>query len=376
MLDAVGIVSAAIWAYLLLGRGGFWRMERSRGQAEVPTPQSVVAVVPARNEATVVGDAIRSLVGQKYAGEFRIVLVDDDSADGTAAVARKAAAGGELTIIPAAPLPTGWTGKLWAVAEGVRCAETWQPDYYLLTDADIVHPRDDLASLVARAEADGYDLVSYMATLECRSPAEHALIPAFVFFFFMLYPPAWVRNLQRSTAGAAGGCILIRRTMLEELGGIAAIAGNLIDDCALARAVKQRGGRVWLGLNPATRSIRGYSSFAEIGRMISRTAFTQLHYSFVQLVGTVVGLVITYLAPPLLAIGGSGLAAGLGAAAWITMSIMYLPILSYYGMPLFWMFSLPLVATFYLGATIHSAVSHWRGRGGLWKGRVGPSVAR
>jgi hopene-associated glycosyltransferase HpnB len=377
LLGLAALAPIAIWLYLLFARGGFWRMHHAPPEGELPArAPRVVAVIPARNEAAVVGDAIRSLGGQEYRAWFHIVLVDDDSSDGTAAAARLAAPARLLTVVRAAPLPPGWSGKLWAVSEGIRHAQPLAPDYFLLTDADIVHPPESLASLVVRAEWAGYDLVSYMATLECRTLAERALIPAFVFFFFLLYPPAWIPSPGHATAGAAGGCILIRRAALESIGGIPAIAGNLIDDCALARAVKDRGGRVWLGLSPRTRSIRKYATFGEIGSMISRSAFTQLRHSVPLLMGTVFGLAITYLAPPLLTIGAlgyvPGYAGGLGAAAWLLMSIAYLPILRYYGRSPLWAPLLPLAATFYLGATVHSAVSHWRGRGGVWKGRVGP----
>jgi hopene-associated glycosyltransferase HpnB len=375
LLALVAFAPIAIWLYLLLARGGFWRMPHSPPAGKLPAhAPRIVAIVPARNEAAVVGRAIRSLATEEYPGEFRIVLVDDDSSDGTAAAARLAAPAGLLTIVRAAPLPPGWSGKLWAVAEGIRHAEALAPDYFLLTDADILHPPDNLATLVIRAENERYDLVSYMAMLQCSTLAERAIVPAFVFFFFLLYPPAWIRSARHATAGAAGGCILIRRAALESIGGIASIADNLIDDCALAGAVKKGGGRVWLGLSPQTRSIREYATFGEIGSMISRTAFTQLQHSVLLLIGTVLGLAITYLAPPLLAIGtavyGQGYAAGLGASAWLLMSIAYSPILRYYRVSPLWAPLLPLVATFYLAATVDSAISHWRGRGGLWKGRV------
>jgi hopene-associated glycosyltransferase HpnB len=295
-----------------------------------------------------------------------MILVDDASQDGTARLAREAAP--QFPVIAARPLPPGWTGKMWAVAEGVRAATS---DYLLLTDADIVHPPEHLAGLVARAEQGGYDIVSYMVRLHCTSLAEQALIPAFVFFFFLLYPPAWIRDPRRRTAGAAGGCILIRRTALERIGGIERIRGELIDDCALARAVKHSGGRVWLGLSDTAASIRPYRTFGEIGRMISRTAFTQLNHSFLLLAGTVAGLILTYLAPPLLTLAASsGAANGMGAMAWLLMTAAYLPAVRYTNRHWFWAPLLPAIALFYLAATLHSAIAHTQGRGGLWKGRT------
>ena len=365
------IAAAAIWIYLLAGRGGFWRMRDApaEGGLREPAPR-IVAVIPARNEAAVVGRAIASLARQRYPGEFHIVLVDDDSTDGTGAAARAAAPPGLLTVIRAGALPDGWTGKLWAVSEGVRHAARFDPEYLLLTDADIVHPAENLAGLTARATDGGYDLVSYMATLRSRTLAERALVPAFVFFFFLLYPPAWIRSARHSTAGAAGGCMLIRRAALERIGGIRSIAGELIDDCALARAVKRQGGRVWLGLSAATLSIRDYATFGEIGGMISRTAFTQLRHSVWLLLGTVAGLAITYLAPPLMALAGRGWAQAIGMGAWAMMSAAYFPVLRYYRRSPLWAPLLPAIAAFYLGATVHSAAMYWRGAGGMWKGRV------
>jgi hopene-associated glycosyltransferase HpnB len=366
-LTLLGIVVCAVWIFLLVRGAGAISSAKSRAAPPVrgrpPGRPSVSAIIPARNEADVVAQSIHSLANQAYAGEFRIVLVDDDSADGTADIARRADPSGRLTVLRAAPLPAGWTGKLWAVSQGVEQAGA--PDYLLLTDADIVHPPDNLSGLVSRAES-GYDLVSYMAKLKCESPAERALIPAFVFFFFQLYPPAWIRDPRRKTAGAAGGCILIRREMLERIGGIEAIRGELIDDCALARAVKRAGGRVWLGLSEGTRSIRDYATFGEIGRMISRTAFTQLRYSALLLVGTVLGLAFVYLLPVAMTIAGQPL----GAVAWLLMSICYRPALRFYGRSPLWAPLLPPIAAFYMACTVHSAVQYWFGAGGLWKGRV------
>ena len=363
--ETLGAASAAIWLYLLVGRGGFWRFRDAAGVGALPTPPpSVVAVVPARNEAETVGRAIGSLAAQRYPGAFHIVLVDDASSDGTAEAARAAAPTELLTVIRSAPLPPGWTGKLWAVEQGVREAARLRPDYLFLTDADIAHAPGNAASLAARAESGGYALVSYMATLECRTFAERAVVPAFVFFFFMLYPPAWTADPRRATAGAAGGCMLVRREALERMGGIESIRGELIDDCALARAIKRGGGRVWLGLSAATRSIRSYQTFGELFRTISRTAFTQLRHSYAILAGTVAGLALTYLVPPCSALRP------FGALAWLMMSVCYYPALRFYRRSAWWAPCLPLVAAFYMAATVYSAIAYRRGAGGMWKGRA------
>lgn len=371
-LPLFAAATLAIWVYLLFFRGGFWREFARRRQPLPPSTGSprIVAIVPARNEAAVVARSVASLRAQRAPGYFHIVLVDDHSTDDTASVAAAAAPPDLLTVVPATPLPAGWKGKLWAVAEGVRHAARLRPDYLLLTDADIVHAPDTAAQLTARAGAERCDLVSYMATLACHTPAERALVPAFVFFFFLLYPPAWIRDPRRSSAGAAGGCMLIRPEMLERIGGIAAIRGALIDDCALALAVKRAGGRVWLALDENTRSIRRYGTFGEIGSMISRSAFTQLHHSAGLLMATLAGLFLTYLAPPWLTVCAPQPAAGMAALAWLLMSVCYLPALRYYRVSWFAAPLLPLVALFYAGATLHSAISYWRGTGGQWKGRA------
>jgi hopene-associated glycosyltransferase HpnB len=373
ILVLLGASTLAVWIYLLVFRGGFWRMESAQPMdAPAPPLPTVVAVIPARNEAEVVGEAIRSLAGQNYKGEFHIVLVDDSSSDGTAGTARAAAGPELLTVVRGAPLPDEWAGKLWAVSQGVAEAERRAPEFLLLTDADITHPPSNLSDLVARAERDAYDVVSYMARLSCRTTAERALMPAFVFFFFLLYPPAWIRNPRRAVAGAAGGCMLVRREALARVGGIGAIRGAWIDDCALARAIKKRGGKVWLGISEQTRSIRGYANFGEAGRMISRSAFTQLHHSAWLLVAAVAGLLLTYAAPPALALAATGSARWLGTAAWLIMAFCYWPALRFFGRPAYEAAVLPLVALFYLAATMHSAWQWWRGGGGRWKGRSQP----
>jgi hopene-associated glycosyltransferase HpnB len=360
---AIGIFSVAVWVYLLLARGGFWRIPKPSRvrEAAVPAHANVVIVIPARDEAASIGQALDSLVDQAS-----IIVVDDHSSDATADVASRHGA----TVLSSRPLPPGWTGKMWAAAQGVDAALATRPDYVLLTDADIVHAPGNVAGLVARAEAHGFDLVSLMVRLRTESFAERALIPAFVFFFLKLYPPAWIASPRHRTAGAAGGCMLIRRETIERIGGIERIRGELIDDCALARAVKRTGGKVWLGLTRESRSIRAYGGFGEIWRMISRTAFTQLNYSPLLLCGTLAGLALTYLAPPVLALTFSRVAAPLGAAAWLMMSISYAPMLRIYGRSILWAPALPLVALFYAGATIDSAVRYWTGRGGAWKGRT------
>jgi hopene-associated glycosyltransferase HpnB len=325
--------------------------------------------MPARNEAEFIAASVLSLLNQ---GVY-VFLVDDHSTDSTAAIARSAAAAAgksdSLTVLAAEPLPPGWSGKLWAVKQGVDHALEISPDFLLLTDADIVHEPHTVATLTALA-GTGCDLVSFMVKLHCRSFPEKLLIPAFVFFFFLLYPPSWIRDSRRGSAGAAGGCVLIRPQALARAGGLEAIRGEIIDDCALARAVKRNGGRVSLWLTTTSASVRPYESFAAIGGMISRTAFNQLHHSTCLLFATVLGLVITYLSPPLLLFSGSASPAVLGVLAWGLMAIAYFPIVRFYGLHPGWALSLPLSAAFYAGATIHSAIRYWSGRGGEWKGRV------
>jgi hopene-associated glycosyltransferase HpnB len=368
-------VSSAVWLYLLLGRGFFWLMR----VAPLPAPParwpSVVAIVPARNEAALVGTAVDSLLRQQYAGRFSIVLVDDHSEDGTAEIAHEAAArldrNDRLRVASAAPLPRGWTGKLWALAEGVRLVSEGgdPPDLFLFTDADIAHHATNLAELVARLDGERRDLVSLMVRLRCESWAERFLIPAFVFFFAMLYPFTWSNDPRRRTAAAAGGCVLLRRSAYERIGGFAAIHDALIDDCALARAVKRSGGAIWLGLTRGTRSLRPYPHIADVWRMVARTAYDQLHHSPALLVGTVVGLALTYLAPPILVVFG-GAVGWLGAVAWAAMTLAYGPMVRFYGLSPLWAPLLPAIALVYLAATVDSARRYWLGRGGEWKGRM------
>lgn len=365
----LGLLALAIWLYLLAARGGFW-LARDRDDIAPPAEParwpSVVAVVPARNEADVIARSIGSLLAQDYPGTFRVVLVDDGSSDGTAAAARALAGEDRLAILTGAPLPAGWTGKLWAQAQGAKAAGT--PDYLLLTDADIGHAPDNLRALVARAEAGGHTLVSLMAQLSCGSWAERFLIPAFVFFFQMLYPFAWVSRPDRREAAAAGGCMLVRRSALEQAGGIAAIRAEIIDDCALGRRLKQVG-PIRLSLTRRATSLRPYGGVADIGGMVSRSAYAQLHYSPRLLVGTVLGMVLTYLAAPALALFSGGWAQLAGAAAWLLMALSFQPMLRFYRVSPLWGLALPLIGATYTLFTVQSALQVWRGKGGMWKGR-------
>jgi hopene-associated glycosyltransferase HpnB len=370
----IGAATVAIWVYLLFFRGDFWWLPyRPAPIAASVGGRSVVAVIPARDEAAVVGRAIASLLAQDYDGNFRIVVVDDQSSDGTAEAARTAAvaagAPDRLTIRRGTPLPPGWAGKLWAMSQGIEAARSMSPEYLLLTDADIVHGSGNLRELVSRCEREGYDLVSLMVRLHCRSLWERLLIPAFVFFFFKLYPPRWVADPARRTAGAAGGCMLIRAATLERIGGIDSIRGEIIDDCALARRVKSVG-KVWLGPARHTTSIREYRSWRPIWDMVVRSAFAQLDYSALMLALTVLMLALTYLAPPLLLLSSKPVATWCGGLAWLGMSIAFLPTLRTYETPPLIALLLPLIALFYVAATVASAVLFWRGRGGYWKGRV------
>jgi hopene-associated glycosyltransferase HpnB len=376
LVTALAVIPLLIWIYLLGFRGRFWRISKHFAPLELPEVlgKRVAVVIPARNEAQVIGRALTSLLEQDFPARLHIFLVDDGSTDDTAEIAAAAAERGSrtssLTIISGEPLIEGWTGKLWALSQGVAQAETVAPDYLLLTDADIVHGRDSVAKLVAIAETNRSDLTSYMVKLACISFAERTLIPAFVFFFLKLYPPAWIASQDRRSAAAAGGCILIRPEALKSIGGLAAMRNEVIDDCALAREVKRAGGRIWMGLTSTTESIRAYDTFLEIGRMISRTAFNQLQHSFLLLMGTVVGLAFTYILPVLLLLTGKVPAMILGLATLLLMTVAYLPTVRLYRQSIGWSLSLPLVACFYMAVTIHSALQYWRGQGGEWKGRV------
>jgi len=399
----IAMASLAIWLVLVFARDGFWQTAERDTMDLAPLPgreglgvgwpvaadalssypptpdpslagrggegpwPSVVAIVPARDEAEVIARAIGSLAAQDYPGDFRIILVDDSSSDGTAGLAR-VAGGHRLQVVTGAALPNDWTGKLWAVSQGIAAAGT-TPDYLLLTDADIAHAPDTLRTLVARAVAEERVLVSLMARLRCESLAERALIPAFVWFFQMLYPFAAVNRRASGRAAAAGGVMLVERAALDAAGGIAAVRSALIDDCAFGALMKKQGA-VWLGLTDRAVSIRRYDSWESVAAMISRSAYAQLNYSPLLLAGTTIGLALTYLVPPMFAIFGQGEARMTAIAAWGLMALAFQPMLRFYKRSPLWGLALPLIATFYAGCTLLSAWQHVRGRGGMWKGRV------
>jgi hopene-associated glycosyltransferase HpnB len=381
---SVGLFTAsaalAAWFYLTAWRGGFWRASVRQEHDTPPDPfawPDVVAVVPARDEADVIGTTLPSLMAQDYPGVFDVILVDDQSRDGTAALARQAVAAlDRLTIISGQAPPRGWGGKVWAMQQGLAClrARRQPPRYILFTDADIVFERTTLRQLVARAEARKLVLTSLMVKLACASLTERLFIPAFIFFFQMLYPFAWVNRSGHRMAAAAGGCMLVRFSALSAAGGLETIRNALIDDCALAKRMKAVG-PIWLGLTDRVRSLRPYLHVQDIRRMVARTAYDQLKYSPLLLAATIADLGLSYLAPPLITLFGSGAAQGSASAAWLLMMVVYQPILRFYRLSPLWALALPGVALAYMAFTLDSAYQHSRGRGGLWKGRVHADVS-
>jgi hopene-associated glycosyltransferase HpnB len=371
-------LSLLIWIVLTFFRGGFWQLRVFDGDAgdieqSLSWPR-VVAVVPARNEAETIKRCLESLVGQDYPGKFHIIVVDDHSTDNTGALAQRAAQLKDktesVTILQAAELQPGWTGKLWAMQQGIDKAASLSADYLWFTDADIVHAPDILRRLMVRAESQRLDLVSLMVLLQAKTIPEKLLIPAFLYFFLMLYPPKWIADSKSRMAGAAGGCIVLRRAALERIGGVAAIRGEVIDDCALARAVKHTGGAIWLGLTRESVSLRAYTTFSEIHDLIARTAFTQLKYSALILMGTLVGMLMTYIVPLIFTFQTNPLVWRTSLAAWALMTLTYLPTIRLYRVSPLWAPLLPLAAAFYSYSTWLSAVRYWTGRGGQWKGRA------
>ncbi|MGW3626229.1 glycosyltransferase [Streptomyces sp. NPDC000880] len=386
----IAVGSLAAWGWLLLGQGFFWRTDQRLPRREAPDHwPDVAVVVPARDEAEVLPVSLPSLLAQAYPGRAEIVLVDDGSTDGTGELARSLSerhGGLPLRVVsPGEPEP-GWTGKLWALRHGIALARADGPEYLLLTDADIAHEPDSLRELVAAARTNGLDLVSQMARLRVASGWERLIVPAFVYFFSQLYPFRWVNRPGARTAAAAGGCVLLRAEAAERAGVPESIRQAVIDDVSLARAVQRSGGRIWLGLAELSEgvppdgfwgkvdSVRPYPRLADLWRMVSRSAYAQLLHSPLLLAGTVVGLALVYLAPPVTlcaGVWGHDAAAGwAGGLAWAVMTGTYLPMLRYYRQPLLLAPLLPFTALLYLLMTVDSAVQHHRGRGAAWKGRT------
>ncbi|MQX38163.1 glycosyltransferase [Roseospira navarrensis] len=378
----VSLAAVLVWLGLLLGRGGFWRADQKLDNAGVTHDEAVpvVAVIPARDEVFTIGRTVHSLLRQDYPGPLTVVVVDDNSSDGTAEAARAAAERPDekacLHVIQGEPLPAGWSGKMWAVHQGLTHARQVTPEakYVLLTDAEIEHNPGNLSRLMARAVRENRALVSLMVRLRCVSVWEKLLIPAFVFFFQKLYPFPKVNDPRSKVAGAAGGCMLVRLDAFDAAGGIEAIKSELIDDCALARNVKAQNVSIWLGLATRTRSLRRYEGQGEIWRIVTRTAFTQLGNSALNLLLMLAFMAVTYLWPPVALVWGAVTAdpvtAALGLIGWGLMAVAYWPTLKVYHMPRWRALTLPAAALLYAGMTVDSARRHWMGRGRAWKGRV------
>jgi hopene-associated glycosyltransferase HpnB len=359
----IALLSLLVWFYLFFAHGRFWLSAPELPPAVPEDYPEVDIVVPARDEAHTIGPVIGSLLAQDYRGTFRVILVDDNSTDGTAALAGTAA---KLTVITLQSKPVEWSGKLWALSQGVAASHA---PVLLFTDADIVHDPRHLSSLVAKLLQSRADMVSEMVRLNCTSLAERALVPAFVYFFQMLYPFSRVNDPSSSVAAAAGGTVLIRREALQRIGGIEAIKNSLIDDVALAKSVK-RSGAIFLGHSGLAASIRPYANVADIWQMITRTAFTQLRYSPVLLALTLLALTVVWLVPAATILSTRGWRFAFGLVAYGLSVISYMPTLARYGRNRFWALALPLIALFYMAATVGSALNYWRGRGARWKSRA------
>jgi hopene-associated glycosyltransferase HpnB len=384
--------SLGIWLYLFFLRGTFWRIEPRLDVSEPPSGDakgecpSVAVIVPARNEAELLPVTLPALLNQDYPGKFHIYLVDDRSTDGTSEAAimaaRECGKQDRLTVLRGADLPDGWRGKVWAMHQGVRAGESSRPEFILLTDADTAHEPGILRALVRKAQSDRLDLVSLMTILRVESTWDRLLIPSFVYFFAKLYPFRWVNDLRKHTAGANGGCILLRRGVLMKAGGFEAMRGVTIDDCALGSLIKRSGGRIWMGFTKDSRSLRRHRDLSTTWDMVARYAYTQLHHSPLLLAGTVLGMLMTYLVPPVAIVLGvvvAGLTDNLplslwvlsaGVASWALMFASYIPMTRLYGISHQYARLLPVSAALYTMMTVASAWRHWRGRGSAWKGRT------
>jgi hopene-associated glycosyltransferase HpnB len=377
MMIFIAGLAFAIWIYLIFARGHFWRTAERHDRDVPPLPAawpSVAAIIPARNEEETIAETVTSLLAQDYRGRFALILVDDGSSDGTVARARETAvalgAPDRLTVVTGTAPPAGWTGKVWAQQQGFERAVAMEarPDYLLLTDADITEAPSALAALVSRAVAGRHVLTSVMARLRCKSFAERFAIPAFVYFFRMLYPFAWVARSDRRTVAAAGGCMLVRTDALASIGAFRTMSAALIDDCTLARRLAPTG-TIWLGLSDDVRSIRAYESFGPIRKMVVRSAYTELKHSPLRLAVAMLGMALIFLVPPIMMVFAGGYAAVPGIAAYALMVFSLQPTLHFYRLTPLWGLLLPAIALLYMVWTFQSAVQHVRGRGGSWKGR-------
>ena len=373
MLALLAFIGLGGWFYLAFFHGRFWQPLVLKPLPALHDWPAIDIIIPARDEALSLPHSLPSILAQDYPGPWRVILIDDHSRDGTADVALRVGANApHLHVLTAPAKPAGWTGKVAAMQAGLAHSDA---PYVLFTDADIRHPPDALRRLAARAMGRRLDLVSLMVRLHCRSTAEKLLIPAFVFFFAMLYPFRSTNDAHAKTAAAAGGVMLVRREALDKAGGLERIRHALIDDCALAHLLKYpHGGRlptgfIELSLATDTVSLRSYPQLIDIWRMVARTAFTQLDYSPLLLAGTVLGMFLLFCLPLILFVAGSPLAGLIGLAAWAVMTVIYAPTIRFYHLPLVWAVTLPLAALLYIGATIDSARLYWQGMGGSWKGR-------
>lgn len=383
-LTFIGAGALVAWIYLAFFRSGYWRAgPRLSADGDLASWPAVAAIIPARNEAETIRDVLRAHLGCDYPGPLTIVVADDASHDGTGAAARAMASeatgqGRQLVVVETANLPAGWTGKLWAMRTALARAGAIAPDatYALFCDADILLAPSTLRRLVAKAETERLALASLMATLDARGLWGGLLIPAFIYFFQKLYPFARANDPNDPAAAAAGGCMLACVADLTAAGGLERIRGALIDDCALAALLKdsRADAKIWIGLaGEDARSLRDNRSIGSVWNMVARTAYAQLRHSPPAFAGTVIGMTAIYIAPPALtltiAAHGNWTAALLGVAAWALMAATYVPMLRFYGQPARAAGLLPVAAAFYTAMTVHSAVRHWRGRGGRWKGR-------
>jgi hopene-associated glycosyltransferase HpnB len=374
----IASVALAGWLYLLIFNKGFWRLTEHDVAfvpegAPAPSGAHVIAIVPARDEAEVIAASLSSLLQQDFPGRLEIVLVDDESTDGTEDVASARAAelgaADRLTVLRSGGPADGWTGKIAAMHRGFTHVRGLpkQPDFVLFCDADIAFEAHVLTRLVAGATARGSVLSSLMVKLRCESRAEKWFVPAFVFFFQKLYPFRAVNDPRSRIAGAAGGVMLVRPEALATAGGLPAIRDALIDDCALGALMKKQG-PIWLGLTDDVYSLRPYPHLSDIERMVTRSAYAQLDYSPAKLAGAVMGMCLVYLAPPALVFADPP-ARDIALVTWLIMAQAYMPSLKFYGLSRARAFALPLIAACYTWFTALSALRHMRGRGGEWKGR-------